>query len=270
MKNTLNEFSILFPPEWVGIIKSCKAEWRDGKNGIVLGFIPFNEQGQKIWHNGKFLEFFPVESMSFVREKFGQPFKTFVRENMVGLRWMTKADQAAYILQTVSGLQMIQGEISKFARVTSFGYSDTLGIFLDVDEFRVMVKRDPASVVLLIEIERFVFKPLGQYTIAGLLEFLRNYFLSEKAEQGDLPPFDFDRDDLVYLSRLSCQDFIGFAVGDTVKYVPNHAKDENDHVCEIGKVSSVEGEKGKQKVWVKYGSGDAGKLTPTKNLVLLS
>lgn len=271
MTTTLNEFSILFPPEWVGEIKSCRAEWRDGKSGVVLGFIPFNAQGQRIWHEGKFLEFFPAESMSFVREKYGLPFKTFVRDNMVGVRWMTeKEGQKTYIAESVQALQLIKHEIASFSRVTSFGYSDSLGIFLDVDEFRIMVKRDPASAILLIETDRFVFKPLGEYAVSALLEFLRNYFLSEKSEHGDLQPLDFSRADLVYLSSLTGQDFIGFSVGDVVKYVPNHAADENDLVCEIGKVSSVEGEIGKQKVWVKYGNGDTGQLTPTKNLVLLS
>jgi len=58
-----------------------------------------------------------------------------------------------------------------------------------------------------------------------------------------------------------------FQVGDPVTYVPNHAKNASDPICERGHVSSVENnEDGTQKVWVIY-SGSTGQLTPTKNLI---
>lgn len=58
-----------------------------------------------------------------------------------------------------------------------------------------------------------------------------------------------------------------FYVGQTVKYVPNHAKGPDDPICEIGRVSSVaETNEGTQKVWVVF-NGATGQLTPVKNLV---
>ena len=59
-----------------------------------------------------------------------------------------------------------------------------------------------------------------------------------------------------------------FEIGQSVTYVPNHAKDRNDSVCRSGIVSSVENlPDGSQKVWVRYSHGSTGALTPTKNLV---
>lgn len=58
-----------------------------------------------------------------------------------------------------------------------------------------------------------------------------------------------------------------FEIGDPVTYIPNHAKDASDPICEKGHVTSVvDNGDGTQKVWVRY-SGSTGQLTPTKNIV---
>ena len=188
------------------------------------------------------------------------------------MRWLTKSDQAFHIMQTVSALRLVADALSTYADELWFGQNEQHGIYLDLhgdSHFRVMVKRAPVYQVVLLIATKGGFKSLGEFPVESLLEFLRLHYLTSKPEAGDLPPFDFDELDLRYLGELTGQDFIGFYQGDRVKYVPNHAKGPTDSVCETGVVSLVEGPIGKQKVWVKYGTGDTGQLTPVKNLVRL-
>lgn len=59
-----------------------------------------------------------------------------------------------------------------------------------------------------------------------------------------------------------------FSVGDPVVYIPNHANGDRWHPdCQLGVVSTVNGEYPNQKVWVRYNIGETGALTPTHNLL---
>lgn len=59
-----------------------------------------------------------------------------------------------------------------------------------------------------------------------------------------------------------------FSVGEQVVFIPNHADGDRWHPdCELGIVSTVNGEYPNQKVWVRYNIGDTGALTPTHNLL---
>lgn len=63
---------------------------------------------------------------------------------------------------------------------------------------------------------------------------------------------------------------LSYEVDDEVLYIPHHAKGNANHPdCEKGTVSSTNVAEGVQKVWVRYGSGITGQLTPTENLVLI-
>lgn len=64
-----------------------------------------------------------------------------------------------------------------------------------------------------------------------------------------------------------------FEKGNEVLYIPNHANGDAEHPdCQKGVVSSVGktlSDGRQQAVWVRYGDGETGALTPTKNLRLL-
>lgn len=59
-----------------------------------------------------------------------------------------------------------------------------------------------------------------------------------------------------------------FSVGDQVVYIPNHANGDRWHPdCQLGIVSTVNGEGPEQKVWVLYAIGETGASTPVHNLL---
>lgn len=190
-----------------------------------------------------------------------------------------KIDQAFYILTTYTVLKGVFVGIRTYAPEGSmkFAQSPSRGVFLEVGDFNIMVKTatkmneqgewvQVTKFLLTFETSHNKFRSLGLFDAPELIEFIKIYYCTPSLEAGNLPETDFDRDDLRYLGELTGQDFIGYAPGDKVLYVPNHATGPEDSICERGVVSSVEGEIGSQKVWVKYGSGDTGQLTPVKNL----